>query len=61
MKLNMNVLSTEVNLGVGSKQASHLCFIKPIGPLGKIVCTSLLRVQLFPLKAEMGGPREEMV
>lgn len=47
MKLNMNVLSTEVNLGVGSKQASHLCFIKPIGrfevSLGKkIVCTSLL-------------------
>lgn len=27
----MNELNTEVNLGVGSKQVSHLCFIKPIG------------------------------
>ena len=38
----MNELNTEVNLGVGSKQVSHLCFIKPIGLFAGLARCKLL-------------------
>ena len=72
IKLNMNELNTEVNLGVGSKQVSHLCFIKPIGlfevslwkkDLEKKKKYVLLFSQSVAVSFEswMGDSREEMV
>lgn len=64
VKLNMNELNTEVNLGVGSKQVSRLCFIKPIGRFE----VSLEKNHMYfsqsvaiSFESWMGDPREEMV